>query len=541
MKLNLKQRLYSNIGFLILLIIIIALFGAFKINNVNTNLTQVRELDSYEQRQAIDMRGAVHDTAISVRDIILSEGKGDKIFYQQINEYEKKYNDARTILNEIYNKKNMGIESDYFLQIINVEKNTNKELEVLFKAIKNNDYINAKEHLMNKVSPLYSEWLIKINQYIDYKESLISKELNYVQEETGNFKNIIFLITFFALIIGIFIAYRTVNYLLNIVGEEPETIKEFIAKVSKGDLTLEIPTKYKNSILNDLNYLVKNLGIVIKENAEVSKNLSLSSNELNNKSENTKNLVERQQKETDSGAAAITQMTHSLNETAKFTQLAFKEAETASKAFNEGNKEVIKNQHEIIALSDTLKKAMNDVSLLNDNSKKINNVLVVIQSIAEQTNLLALNAAIEAARAGEAGRGFAVVAEEVRNLAKKTKESTEEIQHVIVGMLSSIENVVSIIKNSEEKSVVSANQAKVVGQVLNEINEKIQSLNKMNSEISDTVKEQLIVAEEISSNFNGITTSAGDSYTATVDVQKTSQKLSELALKLKDNVDKFKL
>lgn len=131
-------------------------------------------------------------------------------------------------------------------------------------------------------------------------------------------------------------------------------------------------------------------------------------------------------------------------------------------------------------------------------------MLDVIRGIAEQTNLLALNAAIEAARAGEQGRGFAVVADEVRSLAKRTQDSTQEIQLMIESMQSSTQNAVDAMKTGSDRVEGSVTQARKAGQSLDDISATVRSIADMNIQIASAAEEQSSVAEEVNRNVINI-------------------------------------
>ncbi|WP_442965427.1 methyl-accepting chemotaxis protein, partial [Pseudomonas sp. PI1] len=140
---------------------------------------------------------------------------------------------------------------------------------------------------------------------------------------------------------------------------------------------------------------------------------------------------------------------------------------------------------------------MTQVEGLAASSEQIGSVLEVIRAIAEQTNLLALNAAIEAARAGEAGRGFAVVADEVRNLAKRTQDSVEEIRQVIEGLQNGTREVVTAMHSSHQQAQGSVSQVEQAVAALQRIGEAVGVINDMNLQIASAAEEQSAVAEEI--------------------------------------------
>ncbi|MCS4246981.1 PAS domain-containing methyl-accepting chemotaxis protein [Pseudomonas sp. BIGb0164] len=226
-----------------------------------------------------------------------------------------------------------------------------------------------------------------------------------------------------------------------------------------------------------------------------------------------------QQAQTDQVAAAIHQMAASVAEVANHALEASKAADQAGSETREGHQRVDESRDAVLRLSDELARATQVIHQLESHSGEISGVLEVIRAIAEQTNLLALNAAIEAARAGEQGRGFAVVADEVRGLAQRTQQSTNEIQRMISTLQSGARDAVQAMAHSSEHVEASVQQAQRAAAALDGISQRVTQITAMSQQIAAAVEEQSAVSEDINRNIVGIR-NAGE---ATVNAGRQSQ------------------
>lgn len=251
--------------------------------------------------------------------------------------------------------------------------------------------------------------------------------------------------------------------------------------------------------------------------------------------------MQQQFREVDQVATAFQEMSATAQDVAHNAAQAAEAARTADQASREGLSVIGKTTSTIELLANEMNVAMQEVEGLANSSEKIGSVLEVIRSIAEQTNLLALNAAIEAARAGEAGRGFAVVADEVRNLAKRTQDSVEEIRQVIEGLQSGTKEVVSTMHSSHRQAQGSVEQVEQAVVVLRRISEAVSVITDMNMQIASAAEEQSSVAEEINRNVASIR-DVTESISGQADESaKISQSLNTLANHQQSLMDQFRV
>jgi len=242
-------------------------------------------------------------------------------------------------------------------------------------------------------------------------------------------------------------------------------------------------------------------GAVIGRIADYSGQLEGNTNKLLQAVRGNISEIEKLFNETDQVATAVNEMSATVQEVAKNAQNTSDAANDAKRVANEGRHVVSKAKECIRVLEEEVTEANHVIHQVEESSEAITGVIDVIRAVAEQTNLLALNAAIEAARAGEQGRGFAVVADEVRTLANRTHQSTEEIMQTIEKLQSGARKAVSCMEKASSSAVASAGEVEQVVQVISGTSENIEKISNMSTQIAAAVEEQSLVAEEVNKNI----------------------------------------
>lgn len=273
----------------------------------------------------------------------------------------------------------------------------------------------------------------------------------------------------------------------------------------------------------------------------VTEQLNSSASRMSSITETTNNGVMRQQSETDQVATAINELTATVQEVARNATEAATAATGADKGAKTGKQVVNSTINSIGVLAGEVEKASSVINKLELESNNIGTVLDVIKNIAEQTNLLALNAAIEAARAGEQGRGFAVVADEVRTLASRTQQSTQEIQSMIEQLQLQAGDAVKVMNESKIQAKKSVEQAKEAGVSLDHISSAVSTINDMNIQIATATEEQSAVTEEVNNNIVNISLVAESSTEGAMQIAEATEELNQLAFNLQTLVSRFKV
>lgn len=269
--------------------------------------------------------------------------------------------------------------------------------------------------------------------------------------------------------------------------------------------------------------------------------LASNADSLSNVARQTHQEVTSAQAETEQVATAMHQMTATVHDVARNAEQAAQAAESADARVGSGQQVLRQSLQRIDRLAHSAESASTGIQSLSGEIQNIGQVLDVIKSVAEQTNLLALNAAIEAARAGEQGRGFAVVADEVRALAKRTQQSTEEIERLVSALRQAADASVVQIRSSGELVQQAVGDAQETAGALASIAEAVSTIQQMNQQIAAAAEEQSSVAEEINRSVVNIRGSADQSARAMEGNLGASQQLAELGAELKGMVSQFKL
>ncbi|NNJ16149.1 HAMP domain-containing protein [Pseudomonas putida CSV86] len=324
-----------------------------------------------------------------------------------------------------------------------------------------------------------------------------------------------------------------------------KAMKDNLDDIAAGDGDLTHRLRAGNDELGQLagsfNRFVEKIQGLVRQVVDVSGELSSLVEAVESQSRRSEQAMEAQRHETTQVATAINQMSAAAQEVAHSAQNAAQAAQETDSQGQQARQVVDGSIKRIHALVENIRGSGTSLDSLQQDVQSIVGVLGVIRSIAEQTNLLALNAAIEAARAGEAGRGFAVVADEVRGLASRTQQSTQEIQVMIDRLTAGTHSAVESMRHSCETGDSTRDQASEAGVSLDAMAGLIGTISSMNAQIASAAEEQTAVAEEINRSVHQIAQAVDSVAEQTRQGAQTAQSLSALEGHLRALVKQFRI
>jgi len=342
-----------------------------------------------------------------------------------------------------------------------------------------------------------------------------------------------------AVVLGVLGMYLGTSITNNIHGVTV-SLREMAS--GQGDLRKRLHSNSQDEVgelVSEFNRFVEKLQGIIREITESVQRLSSAAEQMSAVSAQSREGVVKQKSDIDQVATAMNEMSATVHEVANNAGDAAGAAKAADAEAGKGKQVVSQAVSTIDKLATDVDEAAMVIQQLAADSENIGTVLDVIKAIAEQTNLLALNAAIEAARAGEQGRGFAVVADEVRTLAQRTQQSTQEIQEIIEKLQAGAERAEKVMKASCQQAQVSVDESSRAGASLVSITEMVATINDMNNQIASAAEQQSAVAEEISRSIVHINDVAVQTSESSDHLMRASEDVSAMTAQLHGLVSKF--
>jgi methyl-accepting chemotaxis protein len=516
-RLTVNQRLILGFGLILGILVTVTGFGMFKVNTIDEALADNQAVHARIQRYAINFRGSAHDRSIAIRDVVLASDKDSRMKeLAAIDKLAKFYADSAGPLDQLISAAGADGDLKPMVQAIkNIERATVATTQQIAALVEKGDSGGGQALLWSTAKPQYEQWLAAINKLIDHEELRIQAANRVAMQEAHQFAQWMLGALVLALAAGAGLAVTIARSIVRQLGAEPAELGEAAQRVAAGDLSpvrgAEAATP--GSVLASLGAMQHDLARVVGQVREAADSIAAGSHQIAGGNADLSRRTDTQANHLQQTSTSMQQLAQTVQGNAQTAGEANRKASGASQAAERGG-----------AVVGQVITTMQDIAT---SSRKIADIIGVIDGIAFQTNILALNAAVEAARAGEQGRGFAVVASEVRSLAQRSANAAREIK--------------SLIGASVEKVDAGSQLVADAGQSMDDIVRQVREVSGLIEQISAATDEQSLGIGQVGSAVRKLDDSTQQNSALVEQSAAAAESLRQQAARLAETVKVFKL
>ncbi len=539
------MNLYSNTAkILISFLVSVAMFGGvliyliYSISSINSDYRNLQAHQIARVEHLQDMMNAGLLGGIATRNKIFRPGLkvAEKVMLKTDANFTKNLKLVRelTPADATDDLKMLDEIAGHWTNVSNARK-------AVFADVAKKDIDTAQNRLVTDEHPNWQPIRKSLQVLIKHSKDSAAAAVSATEKHIVQVRSLGIVISLVALTIGfvlIFIVMRSLGRRLKLTTSALEEIA-----AGEGDLRQRLSESGKDEIADlarAFNKFVAKVQQLVIEITESTSQLASAAEEMSAITEETRANTRRQAEQTDMVAAAVNEMVATTRDIAQNTNETAAAAQETDSATRSGRDALSQSVSSVNDLAEQMERTGATVNMLEEQTTEIGKVLDVIRGVAEQTNLLALNAAIEAARAGEHGRGFAVVAEEVRSLASRTQQSTEEIRNIIETLQARANETAVAMQASNDRSQKTIEMTRSADESLALITKRVDAITQMTLQIAAAAEEQSAASEEINRNLSEIRSQSEHLDESSKQVSIAGTDLTRLASNLDRLVGRFK-
>jgi methyl-accepting chemotaxis protein len=506
-------RLGLGFGLVLVLLLMVAVLGVFNMSTIHAKLDSIVNENAVKTELVNEMSESVHIVARISRSVVLLTSQADiRIELEKVTKARAAYNAAQDQLGKMSaTPKGIAIRE----RILGLQKIARPFNDQVFELALANKDDEATQILMKQAGPATQSWQEAMDEYAALQKATNQADAAEATAAYQRARMLMLVLSGLAIVVGVVAAIRIARGLLRQLGGEPDYAASIAGRIAAGDLTVVVDTQSNDnhSMLHAMKKMRDALAEIVAEVRVGTETIASASSQIASGNQDLSARTEQQASSLEETASSMEELTSAVRANNDNARQANQLAQSASEVAVQGGAVV--------------SQVVNTMGAINDSSRKIVDIIAVIDGIAFQTNILALNAAVEAARAGEQGRGFAVVASEVRTLAQRSAAAAKEIKE--------------LIGNSVEKVEVGSKLVEQAGQTMAEVVSSVQRVTDIMAEISTAGDEQSAGIEQINQAVSEMDTVTQQNAALVEEAAAAAEAMQQQAANLERVVSVFQL